>query len=150
MAEQKHKLIQNLVPLPYRHVSVQPYSGSMTADAIHSYLLGKDSYRRTRYIVLEQNTNCAVTAVSRESEEPLFSNITAVEILALPDTCFLVEDEDVDPGNPSSLAAKARAMVGELPNTAISLPCAMSTQRTRHTRKRPIPGGSREKAKRQL
>jgi hypothetical protein len=110
MAEKKHKLIQNLVPLPYRHVSVQPYSGSMTADAIHSYLLGKDSYRRTRYIVLEQNTNCAVTAVSRESEEPLFSDITAVEVLALPDTCFLVEDEDVDPGNPSSLAAKARAM----------------------------------------
>jgi hypothetical protein len=98
---------QNLVPLPYRHVSVQPYHGSMTAEAIVTHLLGKDSYRRTRYVVLEQGETCAVAAVSRESEEPLFSPITAVEVLALPDTCLLIEDETTDPGNPSSLAAKA-------------------------------------------
>jgi hypothetical protein len=101
---------QNLVPLPYRHVSVQPYHGPMTAEAIVAHLLGKDSYRRTRYVVLEQGENCAVAAVSRESEEPLFSAITAVEVLALPDTCRLIEDEATDPGNPSSLAAKALAL----------------------------------------
>ena len=108
MAEQKH--MKNLVPLPYRQVSVQPYSGSMTADAICAHLLGKDSYRRTRYVVLENKDQCAVAAVGRESDEPLFSNITSVEVLALPDSCFLVEDESVDPGNRSSLAAKARSM----------------------------------------
>jgi hypothetical protein len=70
-------------------------------------LLGRDSYRRTRYVVLEQGKRCAVAAVSRESEEPLFSPITAVEVLALPDTCVLVEDETTDPGNPNSLGAKA-------------------------------------------
>jgi hypothetical protein len=48
--------------------------------------------------------------VSRESEEPLFSNITAVEVLALPDTCTLIEDPAVDTGNPSALAAKALAL----------------------------------------
>jgi len=101
---------QNLVPLPYRHVSVQPYHGPMTAEAIVAHLLGKDSYRRTRYVVLEQGETCAVAAVSRESEEPLFSSITAVEVLALPDTCRLIEDEATDPGNPSSLAAKALAL----------------------------------------
>lgn len=110
MAEKKPKPIENLVPLPYRHVSVQPYDGPMTAEAIGAHLLGRDSYRRTRYIVLEKKSQCAVAAVSRESEEPLFSNITAVEILALPDTCVLTEDEEVDPGNPSALAAKALAM----------------------------------------
>ncbi len=109
-AEKKQKHMQNLVPLPYRQVSVQPYSGSMTADAIRAHLLGKDSYRRTRYVVLENDSSCAVTAVGRESDEPLFSSITSVEVLALPDTCSLVEDEEVDPGSPSSLAAKARAM----------------------------------------
>lgn len=101
---------QNLVPLPYRHVSVQPYHGPMTAEAIEAHLLGKDSYRRTRYVVLEQGQACTVAAVSRESEEPLFSPITAVEALALPDTCVLVEDDAVDPGNPSSLGAKALAL----------------------------------------
>ena len=47
--------LQNLVPLPYRHVSVQPYAGPLTAAAIEGHLLGKDSYRRTRYVVLEQS-----------------------------------------------------------------------------------------------
>jgi hypothetical protein len=101
---------QNLVPLPYRHVSVQPYHGPLTAAAIEAHLLGKDSYRRTRYVVLEQGQTCAVAAVSRESEEPLFSPITAVETLALPDACILVEDDAVDPGNPTSLGAKALAL----------------------------------------
>jgi hypothetical protein len=104
------RLGQNFVPLPYRHVSVQPYQGSMTAEAIKSHLLGKDSYRRTRYVVLEQGDACAVAAVSRESEEPLFSPITAVELLALPDGCLLVEDEAVDTGNPTALGAKALAL----------------------------------------
>lgn len=102
--------VQNLVPLPYRHVSVQPYHGPMTAEAIVAHLLGKDSYRRTRYVVLEQGDAQAVAAVSRESEEPLFSPITAVEVLALPDTCVLVEDEAVDTGNPTALGAKALSL----------------------------------------
>jgi len=101
---------RNLIPLPYRHVSVQPYAGSMTPEAIEAHLLGKDSYRRTRYVVLEQGDRCAVAAVSRESEEPLFSPITAVEVLALPDSCVLIEDETLDPGNPTALAAKAQAL----------------------------------------
>ena len=57
---------QNLVPLPYRQVSVQPYHGPMTAEAIAKHLLGKDSYRRTRYVILEQGQTCAIAAVSRE------------------------------------------------------------------------------------
>jgi hypothetical protein len=104
------RLRRNLIPLPYRHVSVQPYAGPMTTEAIEAHLLGKDSYRRTRYVVLEQGEHCAVAAVSRESEEPLFSPIIAVEVLALPDTCVLIEDETLDPGNPTALAAKAQAL----------------------------------------
>lgn len=101
---------QNLVPLPYRHVSVQPYDDPMTEEAIMAHLLGKDSYRRTRYVVLEQGEQCAVAAVDRDSETPLFSNITAVIVLALPDNCRLIEDKTVDPGNPTALANKAQAL----------------------------------------
>lgn len=101
---------QNLVPLPYRQVSVQPYRGPMTEEAIVLHLHGRDSYRRTRYVVLERGRLCAVTAVSRDSEEPLFSPITSVTVLAMPDTCVLVEDEDVDPGNPTTLGTKARTL----------------------------------------
>lgn len=99
---------KNFIPLPYRQVSVQPYHGPMTPDAITAHLLGKDSYRRTGYVILEQpNHTCAIASVSRQSNEPLFSPITAVDVLALPETCVLVEDETVDTGNPSALGAKA-------------------------------------------
>ncbi len=97
----------NFVPLPYRQVSVQPYSGVMTEDAIVAHLRGRDSYRRTRYVVLRQGNACAVAWVDRDSETPLFSPITDVAVLALPDTCLRLEDRLVDTANPSALAAAA-------------------------------------------
>ncbi|MCI0709250.1 MAG: hypothetical protein L0154_03720 [Chloroflexi bacterium] len=101
---------QNFVPFPYRQVSVQPYYAAMTPETITAHLLGKDSYRRTRFVILEQPEACAVAVVEREDEKSLFSPITAVSILALPETCWRVEDKTVDTGNPSALAAKAREL----------------------------------------
>ena len=101
---------QNFVPLPYRQVSVQPYAGPMTESAIVAHLMGKEAYRRTRYIVLEGESGCAIVRVEIESEKPLFSPITTVSILALPDTCTLVEDVVVDTSNPTALAAKAHSI----------------------------------------
>jgi hypothetical protein len=98
----------NLVPLPYRRVSVQPYHGPMTVDAITTHLLGREAYRRTDFIVLRgQGTQTAVVAITRAESEPLFSPITAVEVLALPATCVYVERPEVDPANRSALAAIA-------------------------------------------
>ena len=101
---------ENVVPLRYRQVSVQPYGGVMTAEAITAYLLGKEAYRRTRYVVLEQPAGCAVAIVGRDDDEALFSPLTDVAVLALPDTCVLAEDDTVDTANPTALAAKARAL----------------------------------------
>ncbi len=101
---------QNFVPLPYRQVSVQPYAAAMTPEAITTHLLGKDSYRRTRFVILEQPGACAVAVVERQDEKSLFSPITGVSILALPDMCWQVEDRTIDTGNPSALAAKAREL----------------------------------------
>ena len=74
------KQLQNFVPFPYNQVSVQAYHGPMTAEAIETHLLGKDSYRRTRYVILEGEEACAVAAVSHQSDTPLFSPINSVEI----------------------------------------------------------------------
>jgi hypothetical protein len=106
MFHQKH-FGPNFVPLPYRQVSVQPYAGELTEAAILSYLRGRDSYRRTRFIILHQGRACAVACVDRESEIPLFSPITDAAVLALPGACVWVEDETVDTANPSALAATA-------------------------------------------
>src|SRR5689334_6519709 len=98
----------NFVPLPYRQVSVQPYAGALTEAAILEHLRGRDSYRRTRFVILRQGAACAVAWVDRESEAPLFSPISDVAVLALPETCIWVEDPAVDTANPSDLAAAAR------------------------------------------
>ena len=100
---------QNFVPLPYRQVSVQPYGGEMSEAALVKHLHGRDSYRRTRFVILAQADACAIAWVDRASEEPLFSPITAVRVLALPPTCVWVEDATVDTANPSALAATALA-----------------------------------------
>ncbi len=97
--------LQNLVPLPYRRVSVQRYDGPMMEEAITTLLLSRDAYRRTDFIVLRaDNGQTAVVAITRAESEPLFSQITSVEVLALPDSCVYAERESVDPANRSALA----------------------------------------------
>ena len=102
---------RNLVPLPYRQVSVQPYDGPMTEAAISAHLLHREAYRRTNFIVLHRGdveaSELAVVAILRTSDEPLFSPITAVQVLALPDTCVYAKDPQTDCANRSALAALA-------------------------------------------
>jgi hypothetical protein len=103
--------IQNLVPLPYRRVSVQRYDGPMTAEAITRMLLSRDAYRRTDFIVLRGvGTETAVVAITRAESEPLFSQITSVEVLALPETCVFVHRPEIDTGNRSALAEVAHEL----------------------------------------
>jgi hypothetical protein len=102
---------RNLVPLPYRQVSVQPYAAEMTEAAIVDHLLHREAYRRTNFIVLHrgdvESSELALVAITRSADEPLFSKITAVEVLALPDTCVYVKDPQTDCANRSALAALA-------------------------------------------
>ncbi|WP_424360718.1 DUF7714 family protein [Methylocystis parvus] len=98
----------NLVPLPYRGVSVQPYGGAMTELAIVAHLLGRETYRRTEFIVLKApDGRHAVAAVQAKDRAPLFSPITAVELLAPPELCVYVRSPETDCGNRSALAALA-------------------------------------------
>jgi hypothetical protein len=108
---QSWKSVKNLVPLPYRRVSVQHYEGPMTVDAIIRLLLSREAYRRTDFIVLRgEATETAVVAITRAESEPLFSQITSVEILALPHTCAYAQCPDVDPANRSTLAQAAHEL----------------------------------------
>lgn len=109
----------NFVPLPYRQVSVQPYGGPMTEAAILDYLLGRDSYRRTRFVILHRDKTCAIAWVSRASDEDLFSPITEVRIVALPISCQWIQDESVDTANPSALAAAALRHGAQATDTAV-------------------------------
>ena len=103
--------VKNLVPLPYRRVSVQRYAGAMTAEAISQLLLSRDAYRRTDFIVLRgADEETAVVAITRAESEPLFSQITSVEVLALPETCAFVHRPEIDTANRSALAEAAHEL----------------------------------------
>ncbi len=99
---------QNLVPLPYRGVSVQAYNGPMTDEGIVDHFLGRETYRRTEFIVLRApGDGHAVISVDASNREPLFAPITHVEVLALPKSCVYVRDPETDCANRSALAGLA-------------------------------------------
>jgi hypothetical protein len=99
---------RNLVPLPYRNVSMQPYGGVFTDHAVTAHLLGREAYRRTEFIVLHgADEAMAVVAIAKRESEPLFSEIVDVEVLALPDTCAFVRAPETDCANRSALAELA-------------------------------------------
>ncbi|MGR8940415.1 MAG: DUF7714 family protein [Gammaproteobacteria bacterium] len=101
---------KNLVPLPYRRVSYQPYAGKMTPDAITEHLMARELYRRTDFVVLHNDSQeFAVAAVQRIESDDLFTRAEAVEVLALPDTCRFIKSPDTDPANRSALARLAAA-----------------------------------------
>jgi hypothetical protein len=102
--------VKNLVPLPYRRVSVQNYVGEMTEAALRAHFLGREAYRRTDYVVLRQGEACAVVAITTPDREALFSRIDSVAVLALPETCTFAEMPEVDTGNRSALAEAAHRL----------------------------------------
>lgn len=101
---------KNFVPLSCRQVSVQKYSGPWTNEDIKTHLTGRDAYRRTEFIILHQEGCCAIVKITKDSDEPLFSPITGVETLVIPENCTWVEDSAIDVGNRSAMAEKALSL----------------------------------------
>jgi hypothetical protein len=104
--------MSNVVPRRYRDVSVAELDRPLDPASLRDHLLGRDSYRRTRFIIARHGDQTAVVRVERATDEPLFSPITGVEVLALPHECALLRLPDVDTAVPSQLAAAA---VGHAP-----------------------------------
>ena len=103
--------MKNFVPLPYRQVAVRNrVDFPLTPDGLRENLLGRDAYRRTEFIVLRGQGECAVARITKARPDDLFSPVTAVELFVPPAECHWADDPAVDVGNPSQLAAKARAL----------------------------------------
>lgn len=101
--------MSNVVPGQYRRVSVATVDGPLTAGALTDHFLGREAYRHTRFIVARAGRDTALVRVAKADEGPLFSPITSVEVLALPDECVFVVAPDVDTGIPSALGQVAGA-----------------------------------------
>jgi hypothetical protein len=102
----------NLVPAQYREVSVTEVPVPLEEGALRGYLAGRPVYRRTRYVIARNGGACMVAEVSKESEQPLFSPVTSVTVLARADETAMVDAPDIDTAVPTQLA---RAAAGQAP-----------------------------------
>ena len=102
----------NLVPAQYREVSVAEVPVPLEEGALRAYLTGRDVYRRTRYIIAQHGTASALVEVTKQSEQPLFSPVTTVRLLAGPDETALVDSPGTDTAVPTQLA---RVALGQAP-----------------------------------
>ena len=102
----------NLVPSQYRNVSVADVPVALVADRLRAYFTGREVYRRTRYIVARHGGASAVVEVSKESELPLFSPVTAMSLLAGPEETAFVDAPDIDTAVPTQLARVALTRAG--------------------------------------
>ena len=75
----------NTISRPYRGLSVQDVEVPLTEMGLVPFLLGREVYRRTDYIVLRNGGRTALVAVRKESLEPLFSPVIEARVLAGPD-----------------------------------------------------------------
>jgi hypothetical protein len=99
----------NLVPAQYREVSVAEVPVALEDGALRGYLTGRPVYRRTRYIIARNGTACAVAEVAKESDQPLFSSVTSVTVLARAAQTALVDAPEADTAVPTQLARVAAA-----------------------------------------
>lgn len=104
--------MSNLVPGQYRRVSVATVDGPLTAERLTDHFLGREAYRHTRFIVARAGRDTALVRVAKADEGPLFSPITSVEVLALPEECAFVVAPEVDTGIPSALGQVAVTQAG--------------------------------------
>jgi hypothetical protein len=105
----------NVVPSAYRQVSLADVDFPITESALVGHFLGRECYRRTRFIVVRNGHAHALIEVAlalpsradADLDVPLFAPAVDVTVLSLPDETVFVQRPEVDTGVPSQLATVA-------------------------------------------
>ncbi len=101
-----------MIPHQYRTVAFTDVEVELTEAALREHLLGRQVYRRTRFIVARRAERLALVEVTRKSEQELFVDVSAVRLLAGPDETVFVDRPDIDTAVPSQLAKVAAEAPG--------------------------------------
>ena len=99
----------NTITRPYRGLSVQEVEVPLTELDLVPFLLGREVYRRTDYLVLRKGPETAVVAVRKASIDPLFSPVVEARVLAVPEQVVSISSPETDVGNATALARAAHA-----------------------------------------
>jgi hypothetical protein len=112
--------VTNFVPRQYREVSVASVSFPLTSEGLTAHFLGREVYKRTRYVVVRRLSATAIVSVETAPGSQVMTPVLGVAVIARPDECTFIEAPDTDTGVPSALAAaalgarsRARAIVVE-------------------------------------
>lgn len=98
----------NIVPGKYRGVAVTRAPVALDPRSLTAHLMGRDAYRRTRFVVAHNPAGTAIARVWRDAgEDQLFAPITRVSIVSEPGETAYVRSPDSDTAIPSDLAAAA-------------------------------------------
>lgn len=97
----------NTMARPYRGLSVQHVAIAMEPGAIRQLLLGRESYRRTEFLLMSNETGHGLVRIAQKSRLDLFNPITAVEVLAVGQPLVWIEAPEVNVSNASALAMLA-------------------------------------------
>jgi hypothetical protein len=98
----------NLMPDRYREVSLTTVDHELSVEAVRRYLIGREVYRRTRFVVMRSAGDAAVAAVTKADERPLFAPVVEVGKCSRFRRRRPVDAPDVDTSVPSQLARAAR------------------------------------------
>jgi hypothetical protein len=108
LSSARRSVPRSLFPDEYRGVAVTTVRGGLDEAALQRHFLGREAYRRTRYIVARAEARTAIVAVRKASDEPLFSPIIELRVLAEEFECAYLICPDVDTAVPSAVARVAR------------------------------------------
>jgi hypothetical protein len=98
---------RNLVPGRYRGVAVARVEVDLDPASLVDYFVGREVYRRTRFVVVRHGGDTAVMRVEKEPGDRLFLRVTRAEVLAGPSETRYVVSPETDTAIPSGLAEAA-------------------------------------------
>jgi hypothetical protein len=89
--------MNNLV-LSYSRVAVQHIETDLDEAAIRTFLLHKEAWFETDYVVFRRGRDCAVAKIEKATPTDSFCRITSVEVLSQQDSTRWIDDAAVDMG----------------------------------------------------
>lgn len=97
----------NLTSKPYRGLSVQDVDIELTEESLLPWIIGRDVYRRTEFLLARREGRAALLELHKEVGTNLFLPVTEARILALPNELVMIESPNTDVGNATALATAA-------------------------------------------
>jgi hypothetical protein len=97
----------NLMSRPYRGLSVQEVSFELTQTALLGWITGRNVYRRTEFILVQNGDAGALIALGKRESTELFAAVTEARVMALPAEVAIVDSPATDVGNASAMAEVA-------------------------------------------